>query len=54
MKAFLIACAALIVIAVVAGFALQTRFAAPSSERYVVGDAVRLDDEQRSDGRYPE
>lgn len=49
MKAFLIACAALIVIAVAAGFVLNARFAEPASERYVVGDAVRLDDAQSSD-----
>ena len=54
MKAFLIACVALIVIAVAAGFALNTRFAEPASERYVAGNSVRLDEGQRSDARYPE
>ena len=54
MKAFLIAGAALVVIAVAAGFLLNTEFAVPASERYVAGDSVRLDDGQRSDARYPE
>ena len=54
MKAFLVACAALLVISIAAGFLLRTEFAEPASERYVAGDSVRLDEGQRSDGRYPE
>ena len=54
MKAFLIACAALVVIAIAAGVLLRMEFAEPASERYVVGGTVRLDEGQRSDARYPE
>lgn len=54
MKAFLIACAGLLVIAVVAGFVLNAEVAEPSSDRYVVDGTVRLDEDMRSDLRYAE
>ena len=54
MKAFLIACAGLLVISVAAGFLLNAEFAEPASTRYVVDGTVRLDDTQRSDGRFPD
>ena len=44
--------AALVVIAVVAGFLLRTEFAVASSDRYRADDSVRLDADQRSDRRY--
>ena len=51
MKAFLISVAALIVIAVAAGFLLNSEFSVASSDRYVASDSVRLDDTQSSNPR---